>query len=55
MPGKGNDLGNEPIRIGNGDNSMFDGNTVVEYCVFYNTDGGDSESISIKSQKNIIR
>jgi len=49
------ELNNEPLRIGNGENSMFDGNTIVEYNVFYNTDGGDTESISIKSQKNIIR
>jgi hypothetical protein len=55
LPGKGGDYGNEPIRIGLGALSNFPSRTIVEYCLFYNTGLGDSESISIKSMENVIR
>lgn len=55
MIGKGGDFGNEPIRLGEGCMSTYDLGTVVEYCVFDNTQLADSESISVKSRKNVIR
>ena len=55
MIGGCGDFGNEPIRLGEGSMSTFDLGTVVQYCVFDNTQGADSESVSVKSQRNIIR
>jgi hypothetical protein len=55
LPGKGGDYGNEPIRIGLGALSNFPSRSIVEFCLFYNTGLGDSESISIKSMENVIR
>lgn len=55
MIGSCGDFGNEPIRLGEGSMSSFDLGTVVEYCVFDNTQGADSESVSVKSQRNVIR
>jgi hypothetical protein len=53
--GIGGDNGNEPIRIGLGVEALNASRTVVEYCYFYNTGLGDSESVSVKSQENTIR
>lgn len=55
MIGNGGDFGNEPIRLGEGSQSTFDLVATVEYCVFDNTQMADSESISVKSQRNVIR
>ena len=55
FPGAGGDYGNEPIRIGLGVLSNFPSRSIVEYCYFYNTGLADSESISIKSEENVIR
>lgn len=55
MFGSSGDFGNEPIRLGEGSMSTYDLGTIVEYCVFDNTQGADSESISVKSQRNLIR
>lgn len=53
--GIGGDNGNEPVRIGLGVEALNASRTVVEYCYFYNTGLGDSESVSVKSQENTIR
>jgi hypothetical protein len=53
--GTGGDFGNEPIRIGLGAEALNPSRTIVEYCYFNNTGLGDSESVSVKSQENIIR
>ena len=53
--GKGGDNGNEPIRIGLGVLSNFPSRSIIEYCYFYNTGLADSESISIKSEENVMR
>ena len=53
--GTGGDFGNEPIRIGLGAETLNKSRTVVEFCYFNNTGLGDSESVSVKSQENIIR
>lgn len=55
MPGPGGDNGNECIRIANGSQSLSACRTIVEYCLFTNTGGGDSEAISVKSQENVLR
>jgi hypothetical protein len=55
MPGRGGDAGNEPIRLGNGVLSSFKAGTLIEYCYWENTGGGDSESISVKCRHNVIR
>jgi hypothetical protein len=55
MPGPGGDNGNECIRIANGVQSASACRTIVEYCLFTNTGGGDSEAISVKSQENVLR
>ena len=55
MPGRGGDAGNEPIRLGNGALSGFNAATLIEYCYWENTGGGDSESISVKCRHNVIR
>lgn len=55
MPGNGGDYGNEPIRIGLGAVSKYPSRSVVEYCYFKNTGLADSESISVKSQENVLR
>jgi hypothetical protein len=55
MPGRGGDAGNEPIRLGNGALSSFKAATLIEYCYWENTGGGDSESISVKCRQNVIR
>ena len=55
MPGRGGDAGNEPIRLGNGALSSFKAGTLIEYCYWENTGGGDSESISVKCRHNVIR
>lgn len=55
MPGPGGDNGNECIRIANGAQSTFSCRTIVEFCYFTNTGGGDSEAISVKSRENVLR
>ena len=55
MPGAGGDNGNECIRLSNGAQSSYFGSTVVEYCYFNNTGGGDSEAISVKCRGNLLR
>jgi hypothetical protein len=55
MPGNGGDNGNECIRIANGVQSTNSSRTIVEYCYFNNTGGGDSEVISVKSRENVLR
>ena len=55
MAGLGGDYGNEPIRIGESTESTFISRTIVEFCVFNNTGLGDSESVSIKSNENLVR
>jgi hypothetical protein len=49
------DVGNEPIRIGLGADQDYNSVTVVEYCYFEDLGHGDSETISMKSQGNVIR
>jgi hypothetical protein len=53
--GLGGDYGNEPIRIGLGAESQNISRTIVEHCYFNNTGLGDSETISIKCQENVVR
>ena len=53
--GLGGDYGNEPIRIGLGAEYLNVSRTIVENCYFDNTGLGDSESISIKCQENVVR
>ena len=53
--GLGGDNGNEPIRIGLGAEYLNKSRTTVEHCYFNNTGLGDSESISIKCQENVVR
>jgi hypothetical protein len=53
--GLGGDNGNEPVRIGLGAEYLNKSRTIVEYCLFNNTGLGDSESISVKCQENVIR
>lgn len=53
--GLGGDNGNEPVRIGLGAEYLNRSRTTVEYCYFNNTGLGDSESISVKCQENVIR
>jgi hypothetical protein len=53
--GIGGDNGNEPIRIGLGAEYLNISRTIVEYCYFNNTGLGDSETISIKCQENVVR
>ena len=53
--GVGGDNGNEPIRIGLGSEYLNKSRTIVEYCYFNNTGLGDSESVSVKCQENVIR
>ena len=53
--GLGGDNGNEPIRIGLGAEYLNKSRTTVEHCYFNNTGLGDSESISVKCQENVIR
>ena len=53
--GLGGDYGNEPIRIGLGAEYLNVSKTIVENCYFNNTGLGDSESVSIKCQENVIR
>lgn len=53
--GIGGDNGNEPIRIGLGAEYLNKSRTIVEHCYFNNTGLGDSESISVKCQENVIR
>jgi hypothetical protein len=53
--GTGGDFGNEPIRIGLSTETLNKARTIVEFCYFNNTGLGDSESVSIKSQENIVR
>lgn len=55
MAGAGSDNGNEPIRIGVGEVSTYASRTIVEHNYWYNTQLGDSESISLKSAQNVIR
>ena len=55
MAGAGGDNGNECIRIANGAQSTFLCRTIVEFCYFENTGGGDSEAISVKSRENTLR
>ena len=55
MTGKGGDNGNEPIRIGEGEQAGYISRTVVEFNVFNNTGLADSETISVKAEENIIR
>ena len=53
--GVGGDNGNEPIRIGLGAERDNVSRTIVEKCYFNNTGLGDSESVSVKCQENVIR
>ncbi len=53
--GIGGDNGNEPIRIGLGAEYLNKSRTIVEHCYFNNTGLGDSESVSIKCQENVVR
>lgn len=53
--GIGGDNGNEPVRIGLGAEYLNKSRTIVEYCYFNNTGLGDSESVSVKCQQNVIR
>ena len=53
--GLGGDNGNEPVRIGLGAEYLNKSRTVVEHCYFNNTGLGDSESVSIKCQENVVR
>jgi hypothetical protein len=53
--GIGGDNGNEPIRIGLGAEYLNKSRTIVEHCYFNNTGLGDSESVSVKCQENVIR
>ena len=53
--GVGGDNGNEPIRIGLGAEYLNKSRTIVEHCYFNNTGLGDSESVSVKCQENVIR
>ncbi len=53
--GLGGDNGNEPVRIGLGSEYLNKSRTIVEHCYFNNTGLGDSESVSVKCQENIIR
>ena len=55
FPGPGGDAGNEPIRLGVGEEKTNISRTVVEYCYFENVGLGDSESISIKCAENVCR
>ena len=59
FPGGGGDFGNEPIRLGGGEffTTSFQPvmRAIVEYSYWKNTSLGDDESISIKSNENIIR
>ncbi|MSU67751.1 MAG: hypothetical protein EXS40_04120 [Opitutaceae bacterium] len=55
LSGPGGDNGNECIRIANGSQSASACRTTVEYCLFTNTGGGDSEAISVKSRENVLR
>ena len=55
LPGLGADFGNEPIRLSNGAESTYIARTVVEFCYFNNTGGGDSEAISVKCRENVLR
>ena len=53
--GIGGDNGNEPVRIGLGAEYLNKSRTIVEHCYFKNTGLGDSESVSVKCQENVIR
>ena len=53
--GIGGDNGNEPVRIGLGAEYLNKSRTVVDHCYFNNTGLGDSESVSIKCQENVVR
>ena len=53
--GLGGDNGNEPVRIGLSTEYLNKSRTIVENCYFNNTGLGDSESISIKCQENVVR
>jgi len=53
--GLGGDNGNEPVRIGLGAEYLNKSRTTVEFCYFNNTGLGDSETVSIKSQENVVR
>ena len=53
--GLGGDNGNEPVRIGLGAEYLNKSRTTVEYCYFNNTGLGDSETVSIKCQENVVR
>jgi len=55
LQGGGGDYGCEPIRLGDSQYSTCNLSTIVEYCVFDNTQLADSETISVKSMYNIIR
>jgi hypothetical protein len=53
--GLGGDNGNEPVRIGLGAEYLNKSRSIVEHCYFNNTGWGDSESVSVKCQENVIR
>jgi hypothetical protein len=53
--GLGGDNGNEPVRIGLSTEYLNKSRTIVEHCYFNNTGLGDSESVSVKCQENVIR
>lgn len=53
--GQAGDYGNEPIRIGLSTEYLNKSRTIVEHCYFNNTGLGDSETVSVKCQENVIR
>jgi hypothetical protein len=53
--GLGGDNGNEPVRIGLSTEYLNKSRTIVDHCYFNNTGLGDSESVSIKCQENVVR
>jgi hypothetical protein len=53
--GLGGDNGNEPVRIGLSTEYLNKSRTIIENCYFNNTGLGDSESVSIKCQENVVR
>ncbi len=55
FPGPGGDHGNEPIRIGLGEERANPSRTLVEHCYFSRVGTGDSESVSVKSSENMCR
>jgi poly(beta-D-mannuronate) lyase len=55
FPGPGGEHGNEPIRIGLGEERSNASRTAFEHCYFARLGTGNSESISVKSSENVCR